>query len=232
MLATNAVGTENLYEFIHDNPSIEFYPSDYVCNPGIIAQNNKMTSVNMVMEMDITGQAAVDALPNNYFAGVSSMLDFIRGSAQCPNGKSILLIPSTSIDGGESRIVSQIDSGGVVIPRGDVSYVVSEFGAVNLFGKNLQERATAMISLAHPQFRDELFAKAKAMGLMSHGRQLSESLKSVYPAGLEEIRKYGEQTVQFRPAKPVDDRRIQEHFYVGQKMWWPGFPRKNQFLEG
>ena len=217
VLATNAVGTENLYEFIHDNPSIEFYPSDYVCNPGIIAQNNKMTSVNMVMEMDITGQAAVDALPNNYFAGVSSMLDFIRGSAQCPNGKSILLIPSTSIDGEESRIVSQIDSGGVVIPRGDVSYVVSEFGAVNLFGKNLQERATAMISLAHPQFRDELFAKAKAMGLMSHGRQLSESLKSVYPAGLEEIRKYGEQTVQFRPAKPVDDRRIQEHFYALDK---------------
>jgi len=213
IVASNAVGSENLYEFIHNNPSIEFYPSDYVNHPGIISQNNKMMSVNMVMEMDLTGQAAVDALPHNYFAGVSSMIDFVRGSAMCPNGKSILLIPSTSFDGDESRIVGSFDSGAVVIPRSDVSYVVSEFGAVNLFGKNLQERATAMISLAHPKFRDELFAKAKELGLMSHGRQLSESLKSVYPAGLEEIRKYGDRTVQLRPAKPVDDRRIQEHFY-------------------
>ena len=213
LLASNAVGSGNLYEFIHNNPSIEFYPSDYINHPGIISQNNKMMSVNMVMEMDLTGQAAVDALPHNYFAGVSSMIDFVRGSALCPNGKSILLIPSTSFDGDESRIVSSFDSGAVVIPRSDVSYVVSEFGAVNLFGKNLQERATAMISLAHPKFRDELFAQAKELGLMSHGRQLSESLRSVYPAGLEEIRKYGDQCVQLRPAKPVDDRRIQEHFY-------------------
>lgn len=213
IVASNAVGSRNLYEFIHENPSIEFYPSDYVNNPTIIGQHKKMVSVNMVMEMDLTGQAAVDALPHNYFAGVTSMIDFVRGSALCPNGKSILLIPSTSIDGSESRIVASMESGGVVIPRSDVSYVISEFGAVNLFGKNLQERATAMISLAHPKFRDELFEKAKMLNLMSHGRKLSESLRSVYPAGLEEIRKFGDQIVQLRPAKPVDDRRIQEHFY-------------------
>jgi len=213
IVASNAVGSRNLYEFIHENPSIEFYPSDYVNNPTIIGQHNKMVSVNMVMEMDLTGQAAVDALPHNYFAGVTSMIDFIRGSALCPNGKSILLIPSTSIDGAESRIVASMDSGGVVIPRSDVSYVISEYGAVNLFGKNLQERATAMISLAHPKFRDELFEKAKALNLMSHGRKLGDSLRYVYPVGLEEFRKFGDQTVQLRPAKPVDDRRIQEHFY-------------------
>jgi len=213
LVASSAVGSTNLYDFIHDNPSIEFYPSDYVNHPGIIAQHNKMMSVNMVMEMDLTGQASVDALPNNYFAGVTSMIDFVRGAALSPNGKSILLIPSTSIDGESSRIVGAMESGGVVIPRGDVSYVVSEFGAVNLFGKNLQERATAMISLAHPKFRDELFTKAKELGFMTHSRQLGESLRGVYPAGLEEIRRYGDQTVTFRPAKPVDDRRIQEHFY-------------------
>lgn len=213
IVASNAVGSSNLYEFIHDNPSIAFYPSDYVNNPGIIAQHNKMVSVNMVMDMDLTGQASVDALPHNYFAGVSSMIDFVRGATASANGKSILLIPSTSIDGESSRIVDALDSGAVVVPRSDVSYVVSEFGAVNLFGKNLQERATAMISLAHPKFRDELFEKAKELGLMSHGRKLNESLKSVYPAGLEEVRDFGDQTVIFRPAKPVDDRRIQEHFY-------------------
>ncbi|MFP3981613.1 MAG: GNAT family N-acetyltransferase [Desulfobacterales bacterium] len=213
IVATNAVGSPYLYEFVHDNPSIEFYPSDYVNNPGIIGQHNKMVSINMVMEMDLSGQAAVDALPHNYFAGVSSILDFMRGSAACPNGKSILLIPSTSVDGSISRIVPEIKSGGVVVPRTDVSYVVSEYGAVNLFGKNLQERATAMISLAHPDYRNELFERAKDLGLMTRSRQLSESLRSVYPAGLEEIRKIEGRSVTFRPAKPVDDRRIQEHFY-------------------
>ncbi|MFW6334194.1 MAG: acetyl-CoA hydrolase/transferase family protein, partial [Desulfosalsimonas sp.] len=120
LVATNAVGSRNLYEFVHDNPSIEFYPSDYVNNPVIIGQHNKMVAINMVMEMDLTGQAAVDALPHNYFAGVSSMLDFMRGASVCPEGKSILLIPSTSIDGNSSRIVPQI-SGGVVVPRTDAS---------------------------------------------------------------------------------------------------------------
>lgn len=217
IVASNAVGSTHLYEFVHDNPSIEFYPSDYVNNPGIISQHNKMASINMVMEMDLTGQAAVDALPHNYFAGVSSILDFVRGATASPGGKSILLIPSTSIDGSISRIVDELTSGAVVVPRGDVSYVISEYGAVNLFGKNLQERATAMISLAHPDFRDELFAKAKDLGLMSSGRQLGDSLRSVYPVGLEETRKFDGINVTFRPAKPVDDRRIQEHFYNLEK---------------
>jgi acyl-CoA hydrolase/GNAT superfamily N-acetyltransferase len=213
MVASNAVGSKNLYEFVHDNPSIAFYPSDYVNNPVIISQHHKMVSINMVMEMDLTGQASVDALPNNFFAGVSSIVDFMRGASASPDGKSILLIPSTSMDGKESRIVSMLNSGAVVVPRAEVSYVVSEFGAVNLYGKNLQERAIAMISLAHPKFREELVDKARELGLITQYRKFSESLTSVYPSHLEEIRKYGDQTVKFRPAKPVDDRRIQEHFY-------------------
>jgi acyl-CoA hydrolase/GNAT superfamily N-acetyltransferase len=217
MVASNAVGSKNLYEFLHDNPSIAFYPSDYVNNPVIISQHQKMVSVNMVMEMDLTGQASVDALPNNYFAGVSSIIDFMRGASASADGKSVLLIPSTSLDGSDTRIVPMINSGAVVVPRADVSYVVSEFGAVNLHGKNLQERATAMISLAHPKFREGLFDNARELGLITQRRKFSESLTSVYPAHLEEIKKYGDQTVKFRPAKPVDDRRIQEHFYNLEK---------------
>lgn len=213
LVASNAVGSANLYEFVHDNPSIAFYPSDYVNNPGIIAQHHKMVSVNMIMEMDLTGQASAEALPHNYFAGVSSIIDFMRGAHACSDGKSILLIPSTSMNSAESRIVPSLSSAAVVIPRSEVSYVISEYGAVNLFGKNLQERATAMISLAHPKFRAELFEKAKEQGLMTPGRKLSEAISSVYPAGLEEIRRYDGQTVMFRPSKPVDERRIQEHFY-------------------
>lgn len=233
IVASNAVGTSPLYDFVHDNPSIEFYPSDYVNNPGIIAQHNRMVSVNMVMEMDLTGQASVDALPHNYFAGISSMLDFVRGAAGSPGGKSILLIPSTSLDGKTSRIVPEL-SNAVVVPRTDVSYVISEYGAVNLFGKNLQERATAMISLAHPDFRDELFTRAREMGLMSRGRQLGDSLRSVYPAGLEEYRKIDGMAVTFRPAKPVDDRRIQEHFYnlAKEDVIARFFYEKTRFLRG
>ncbi|ABW67780.1 bifunctional acetyl-CoA hydrolase/transferase family protein/GNAT family N-acetyltransferase [Desulfosudis oleivorans] len=212
IVASNAVGTENLYEFVHDNPSIEFFPADYVSNPGVIARHNKMVVVNMVKEMDLVGQASVDALPHNYFAGVSSIPDFVHGAAMAPGGRSILLIPSTSVDRKTSRIVPRL-SGNVVVSMNDAGFVVSEFGAVNLFGKNLQERATAMISLAHPDFREALFEQARDMGLLAPGRKLSESLRGVYPAGLEETRTYDGQTVKFRPAKPVDDRRIQEHFY-------------------
>ncbi len=166
----------------------------------------------MVKEMDLTGQDSVDDLPLNYFAGVSSVLDFIRGTAAALAGKSILLIPSTSVDKKTSRIVPQL-TGNVVIPMSDVTYVVSEYGAVNLFGKNLQERATAMITLAHPDFREELFDQARRLGLLTMGSRLGESLRRVYPAGLEETRTIGNQSVKFRPAKPVDERRIQEHFY-------------------
>ena len=212
IVASNAVGSQNLYEFVHDNPSIEFFPADYVNDPAIIARHNKMVAVNMVKEMDLLGQAGVDALPHNYFAGVSGVLDFVRGTAAAPGGKSILLIPSTSVDQKYSRIVPRL-TGAVVIPMYDTAYVVSEYGAVNLFGKNLQERATAMISLAHPDFRSELFEQARRMGLLTSGRKLGESLRGVYPAGLEETRTIGDRVIKFRPAKPVDDRRIQEHFY-------------------
>ncbi|MFZ5565293.1 MAG: GNAT family N-acetyltransferase [Thermodesulfobacteriota bacterium] len=212
IVASNAVGTENLYEFVHDNPSIEFFPADYVNNPAVIARHRKMVAVNMVKEMDLAGQASVDALPHNYFAGVSSIPDFVRGAAMAPEGRSILLIPSTSVDRKASRIVPRL-TGNVVVSMNDAGYVVSEYGAVNLFGKNLQERATAMISLAHPDFREELFEQARHMGLLTPGRKLGEALRGVYPAALEETRVYDGRTVKFRPAKPVDDRRIQEHFY-------------------
>jgi acyl-CoA hydrolase/GNAT superfamily N-acetyltransferase len=213
LVASSAIGTTNLYEFLHDNPAIEFHPSDYVNNPAVIAGHNKMVSLNVATVMDLTGQVAVDALPFNHFSGVTGMLDFVRGSAQSPKGKSIIMLPSTSRDGKRSRIVPILEDTGVVVTRSDVYYVVSEFGVVNLFGKSLQERAVAMISLAHPDFRDELFHDAKDLGLIGPDRTLKETIHAVYPLKLEEIIKIGDQEITFRPAKPVDERRIQEHFY-------------------
>ncbi|NTV43447.1 MAG: GNAT family N-acetyltransferase, partial [Syntrophobacteraceae bacterium] len=213
LVASNAIGTANLYEFLHDNPSIEFHPSDYVNNPSVISSHNKMTSLNMATIMDLTGQVAVDSLPHTMFSGVTGMLDFVRGSAQSHRGKSILMIPSTSRDGKVSRIIPVLEGRAAVVPRSDVYYVVSEYGAVNLFGKSLQERAVAMISLAHPDFRDELFFNAKKMGLIGADATLRESVHAVYPLKYEEIIRVDGHEVTIRPVKPVDERRVQEHFY-------------------
>ncbi len=213
LVASSAIGTVNLYEFLHDNPSIEFHPSDYVNNPSVIASHNKMVSLNVATIMDLTGQVAVDALAHNHFSGVTGMLDFVRGASQSTMGKSILMIPSTTRDGKISRIVPLLENVPVVVPRSDTYYVASEFGIVNLFGKSLQERAMAMISIAHPDFRDELFFNAKKLGLIDTDRSLKETIHAVYPLQHEEIIKVDGREVTIRPAKPVDERRLQEHFY-------------------
>jgi acyl-CoA hydrolase/N-acetylglutamate synthase-like GNAT family acetyltransferase len=213
IVAAGAIGSEELYEFLNDNPAIEFYPSDYVNDPAIIARHNKMVSMNVAMSIDLTGQVAADALPYNHFSGVTGMLDFLRGAVQSPGGKSIMMLPATALKGTRSRIVPQLDEEAVVVPRGDVQHVVTEFGIVNLFGKSLQERAMAMISIAHPDFRDELFDAARKKGLLSAERTLNESIHGIYPIHLEETIQIGAEAVTIRPAKPVDERRIQEHFY-------------------
>jgi acyl-CoA hydrolase/ribosomal protein S18 acetylase RimI-like enzyme len=213
MIAQGAIGSANLYEFLNDNPAVEFHPSDYVCDPSIIARHNRMTAMSVAMAIDLTGQVAADAMPQTHFSGITAISDFMRGAVQSPGGKSILLMPSTARQGRQSRIVPMLDDTAVAAPRGDVHHVVTEFGAVNLFGKSLQERAMAMISIAHPDFRDELFHEAQNMGLLSAERTLSESIHGIYPIHLEETIDLMGDPISVRPAKPVDARRIQEHFY-------------------
>jgi len=217
LVASSAIGTSHLYEFLDDNPAIEFHPSDYVNDPGIISRHYRMVSMNMATAIDLTGQVAADTISYDYFSGVSGMLDFIRGAARSKGGKSILMLPATSMRGKKSRIVPSLSDMAVVVPRGDVQCVVTEYGVVNLFGKSLQERAMAMISIAHPDFRDELFFEAKQMGLLGAERELKESIHGVYPLDLEETVEIEDEPVTIRPAKPVDERRIQEHFYNQEK---------------
>lgn len=217
LVASSAIGTSHLYEFLDDNPAIEFHPSDYVNDPGIISRHYRMVSLNMATAVDLTGQVAADTISYDYFSGVSGMLDFIRGTARSKGGKSILMLHSTSMRGKKSRIVPRLSDMAVVVPRGDVQCVVTEYGVVNLFGKSLQERAMAMISIAHPDFRDELFFEAKQMGLLGAERELKKSIHGVYPLDLEETIKIEGEPVTIRPAKPVDERRLQEHFYNQEK---------------
>jgi len=213
MVAASAIGNEVFYEFLNDNPAIEFHPSDYVNDPAVIARNNRMVAMSIAMAIDLTGQVAADALPQNQFSGVTGVLDFMRGATLSRGGKSILMLPSTAAQGKKSRIVPLLSDTAVVVPRSDVQHVVTEYGAVNLFGKSFQERALGLISIAHPDFREELFSRAKKMGLLSAERTLHESIHGVYPVHLEAVLEIAGQQVTVRPAKPVDGRRIQEHFY-------------------
>jgi len=234
LVASSAIGSKNLYEFLDDNPAIEFHPSDYVNDPGIISRHNRMVSMNVPMAMDLTGQVAADALYFNHYSGITGMLDFIRGASRSEGGKSILMLTSTTIEGKKSRIVPMLTDTAIVVPRGDVQYVVTEYGAVNLFGKSLQERAMAMISIAHPDFREELFFEARKMGILGAERTLSESVHGVYPIHLEETREIDGELITIRPAKPVDERRIQEHFYNQDKddIYSRFFQAKTRFVRG
>ncbi|MBL0712985.1 MAG: GNAT family N-acetyltransferase [Desulfosarcina sp.] len=232
LVASSAIGSSELYDFLDDNPGIEFFPSDYVNDPSIICRHHRMVSLNVAMAMDLTGQVAADALPYNLFSGVTGMVDFIRGAAASEDGKAILMLTATNQSGKKSRIVPRLEDTTVVVPRGDVHYVVTEYGAVNLFGKSLQERAMAMISIAHPDFRDELFHQAGEMGLLTAERTLHESLQGIYPVELEETIEIDSESVTIRPAKPVDERRIQEHYYNLEKedVISRFFHEKNSFM--
>lgn len=215
MVASMAIGSHDLYEFLNDNPAIDFHPSNYVNDPYVISRHNRMVSMNVASAMDLTGQVAAEASAKTRFAGVSGIPDFVRGARRSPGGKSILMLFSTvqTDNGLVSNIVADLEDAAVVVPRGDVHYVVTEYGAVNLFGKSLQERAVAMISIAHPNFREALFAAAKDQGLIGAERSLGEAVKAVYPVKLEETIDIDGEKITIRPSKPVDERRIQEHFY-------------------
>ncbi|KJS00331.1 MAG: acetyl-CoA hydrolase [Desulfobulbaceae bacterium BRH_c16a] len=213
VICSNAIGNRELYDLLDNNSAIEFHPSKYVNDTRKIAKNNKMVAMNICREIDLTGQVAADALPFNNFSGVTGILDFFRGAALSRGGKSILMLTSTTNNNKDSRIVPMLQNAAVVVPRSEVQYVVTEYGSVNLFGKSIQERATALISIAHPDFRDRLFEEAKELGLLGPERSLREEMNSIYPLGLEETRIVCNRSLTFRPVKLTDERILQEHYY-------------------
>jgi acyl-CoA hydrolase len=149
-------GTQKVYDFVHDNPSIELYPSDYVNSPLVIARNPKVVAINSAVEIDLTGQVCSDSVGHRMISGVGGQIDFIRGASMSPGGKPIIAITSRTKKG-SSRIVSSLHEGaGVVTTRADVHYVVTEYGVADLYGKSLGERAKALISIAHPEDREKL----------------------------------------------------------------------------
>lgn len=213
IICSNAIGTKDLYDLLDNNSAVEFHPSKYVNDPRIISQNNKMVAMNIGKEIDLTGQVAADALAFNNFSGVTGIVDFFRGASMSPGGKSILMLTSTRNDARESRIVPMLYNTAVVLPRGEVQYVVTEYGSVNLFGKSIQERAIALISIAHPDFRDMLFDRARELGLLGPERSLHDEMHATYPLHLEETLVINRRSITFRPIKMTDERPLQEHYY-------------------
>ncbi len=152
------LGTRKLFDFISENPSFEFHPVSYTNSPFIIAQNDRMVSVNSTLQMDITGQTCSDSIGQYLYSGFGGQVDFIRGARHSKGGKSIIAMPSTAKNDAISRIVPTLTPGsGVVASRGSIHYVVTEYGVAYLHGKSIRERAEALIQIAHPKFHKELY---------------------------------------------------------------------------
>ena len=167
VVITFALGSSRLYEFIDNNPVIEAHPTDYVNHPFLIAQNDNMIAINSAIEVDITGQVCSDSIGTYIYSGFGGQVDFIRGAAHSKGGKPIIAMPSTAKEGEMTRIVPFLKQGaGVVTTRGDVHYIVTEYGVAYLHGKNLQERTKALINIAHPKFRADLIWEAKNRNLI------------------------------------------------------------------
>ena len=157
MVATFFMGTENLYKFVDKNPMVMMFPVDYTNNPFIIAQNDNFVSINSAIQVDFVGQVVADTIGFNQFSGTGGQVDFVRGAAWSKGGRSILAFHSTAAKGKVSRIVSHIDEGAsVTTNRADVHFIVTEYGAADLRGKSVSERAKALINIAHPNFREKL----------------------------------------------------------------------------
>lgn len=157
-------GSQRLYQFVHDNAMIELHPTDYVNDPFIIAQNHKMIAINSAIEVDLSGQVCADSVAGKYYSGIGGQVDFIRGASRSKGGKAIVALPSLA-KGSISRIVPRLREGaGVVTSRGDVHYVVTEYGVASLHGKSVRERATELIRIAHPSAQEELRAFARQQG--------------------------------------------------------------------
>jgi acyl-CoA hydrolase len=157
IITSFVAGTKRVYDFVNDNPFVEFHPCDHTNDTARIRKNDNVVAINSAIEVDLSGQVCADSMGPRIFSGIGGQMDFVRGSALSKGGMPIIALPSTAARGKVSRIVPTLAAGaGVVTTRGHVHWIVTEYGAVNLFGKSLRQRAEALISISHPDFRAEL----------------------------------------------------------------------------
>ncbi len=221
IICSFVMGSKKLYDFVDDNPMVEFHPCDYTNDPFIISRNKKQVAINAALSVDLTGQVNSDSLGHRFYSGIGGQVDFVRGAGRSIDGRPIMTLPSTATlkDGTiVSRIVPYLQPGsGVVITRGDVHYVVTEWGIAYLYGKSVRERVLEMINIAHPDFREELLEHAKKWKYVYSDQKLPISIDgriSVYPEKYKTLLKLKNgKTLKIRPVKPTDERMIQELHY-------------------
>lgn len=215
IVASFALGTKRLYDYLDNNPAFSFNPTEYVNDPFIIAQQHKMVAINVALEVDLTGQVCADSLGTRFYSGIGGQVDFNRGAARSEDGKAIIALPSTAHGEAISRIVTHLSRGaGVVTTRGDVHYVVTEYGVAYLHGKSIQERALALISIAHPKYREQLLkeaieAKYVRPEMADFGNKIVIGPKDIRTT---QILSDGTQLA-IRPVHPTDEPRVRELFY-------------------
>ncbi|GKT07915.1 bifunctional acetyl-CoA hydrolase/transferase family protein/GNAT family N-acetyltransferase [Desulforhabdus sp. TSK] len=215
IVSSFCLGTQELYDFVNNNPMVAFFPIDYTNNYLVISENEKMITINSGLEVDLTGQVCSDSLGYEIYSGVGGAVDFMRGARYSKKGKAIIVLPATTFDGQKSRIVPILSEGaGVVTTRGGVQYVVTEYGIANLHGKSIRERALALIGIAHPDFREELMQEAQRLNYLRRELVYMATPKALYPSEWEMTQIFDSTTqIFFRPAKPTDERALKEFFY-------------------
>jgi acyl-CoA hydrolase/RimJ/RimL family protein N-acetyltransferase len=215
VVASFCMGSRKLYDFINNNPFFEFYPTEYVNDIYTISQHDKMVGINVGLEIDLTGQVCSDSLGYKFYSGIGGQVDFIRGAARSRGGKAIIAMPSTAREGEVSRIVPRLTEGaGVVTTRGDIHYVVTEYGIAYLHGKSIRKRVLDLINIAHPKFRKELIQAAKAQNYIYEDQIELAWDQVAYPEELERYETLRDGTeIFFRPVKPTDEPALSEMLY-------------------
>lgn len=213
-----AIGTRKLYDLVDGNPHIEFYPSSYVNKPTNVAKNDNMIAINSALEVDLTGQVVSDSLGYDFYSGIGGQVDFVTGASISKGGKPIIALPSTAKNETISRITSRIAEGaGVVTSRGNVQYVVTEYGIASLKGKSIRERALELIRVAHPKFRASLLEEVRKHYWVPHYQEkYPTDIPELGEIQLKRLNIQGEKYY-MRPLNPADERRLQEFFYSHTK---------------
>lgn len=209
------MGSRRLYDYVDDNPVFEFIGVDWVNDPLVISRHDDMVAINSAIQVDLTGQVCADSIGHKFFSGIGGQADFIRGASRSRGGKPIIAIRSTAENDTVSRIVPVLSEGaGIVTSRGDVHYVVTEYGVANLYGRTVRERTLALISIAHPTFRQELLDAAKARHYVLPSQLPIPASGRPYPteAVSEGTLKDG-RPVLFRPLRPDDERALRDFFH-------------------
>lgn len=206
------IGSRDLYNWADDNPFLDMRPSSFTNDPFVIAQHDNMIAINAALAVDLTGQVAADTLMGRFFSGIGGQVDFIRGAARSRGGKPIIAMRSTAKNGTVSRIVPALEAGaGVVTSRGDVHYIATEYGIVDLWGKNIRQRALTLIEIAHPDHRADLLAAAKLRKYVFPDQVV---VQAAYPWGEARQEKLPNETsVLVRPARISDEEALRDLFY-------------------